>query len=392
MERLGDIFNLIGGGTPATAKNEYWGEGVPWISSADIDNKGNIRCRRKVTQQGIDNSTTNVVPAGTVIVVTRVGLGKVAQLSEKTCFSQDIQALEAKEKTPAYNPRYLMYQLIFIMQSLKYRGRGTTISGITKKQLANVSLYLPPLPEQERIVSRIEGLFSQLDAGVETLKTTKAQLGVYRQAVLKKAFSSVLTAKTVEVTEIVDDIRIGPFGTLLHKNDYIVGGIPVINPQHIKGGRICPSNSVSISLEKAKELSAYKLKSNDIIMGRRGEMGRTAAITENESGWLCGTGSILFRLKSDFDASFYAKILSSPDVVHYLEEHATGTTMKNLNERIVRHIPVPFMTVDMQKEITERLDSRMSVCDSIEQTINTALQQAEAMRQSILKRAFEGGL
>lgn len=127
-------------------------------------------------------------------------------------------------------------------------------------------------------------------------------------------------------------------------------------------------------------------------MGRRGEMGRAAAITDVENGWLCGTGSILFRLKPNFDAGFYAQILSSPDVVHYLEEHATGTTMKNLNEDIVQYIPVPFVTAEMQRYITVKMDCKMSVCDSIEQTVDIALQQAEAMRQSILKNAFEGRL
>ena len=392
MSRLGDIFNLVGGGTPTTSIEEYWGNGTPWISSADIDHSGRIVYRRRVTPSGVANSTTSVVPRGTVIVVTRVGLGKVAQLTEDTCFSQDIQALLAKETAPAYSSRFLMYQLLFKMQTVKYSGRGTTISGITKKQLADVSLYFPPLPEQERIVARIEELFSQLDAGVETLKKTKAQLAVYRQAVLKEAFSSELSSKTVEIREIVDDIRIGPFGTMLHKSDYISGGVPVINPQHIKSGKILLSASVTVSEEKARDLSAYRLQTNDIIMGRRGEMGRAAAITDVENGWLCGTGSILFRLKPNFDAGFYAQILSSPDVVHYLEEHATGTTMKNLNEDIVQYIPVPFVTAEMQRDITMKMDCKMSVCDSIEQTVDIALQQAEAMRQSILKQAFKGEL
>ena len=155
---------------------------------------------------------------------------------------------------------------------------------------------------------------------------------------------------------------------------------------------ITPGKAVTITKEKADELSAYTLKRNDVIMGRRGEMGRAAAITEVEEGWICGTGSILFRLKGLFDAELYARILSSPDVVHYLEDHATGTTMKNLNEDIVKHIPVPLITKSMQIEMMSETDRRLSVCDSIEQTVDTAFQQAEAMRQSILKQAFEGRL
>lgn len=251
-------------------------------------------------------------------------------------------------------------------------------------------MIVPSLPEQERIVARIEELFSELDKAVETLKTTKQQLAVYRQAVLKEAFD--IQADIVEISAIVKDIRIGPFGTALHKEDYIDNGIPVINPQHIKNNSITPSTKITVTQDKAMELSAYQLKANDIVMGRRGEMGRVAAITEKESGWICGTGSIRFRLKDEFDADFYAKILSSPSVVHYLEENATGTTMKNLNEEIVRHIPVPRITRQTQADITNNLENSLSVCDNIKETIENALQQAEAMRQSILKKAFEGRL
>ena len=283
-------------------------------------------------------------------------------------------------------PKYIYYR----MQIINFD--HSTHKRYWIQQYSKIRVSIPPIPEQERIVARIEELFSQLDAGVETLKKTKAQLAVYRQAVLKEAFSSELSSKTVEIREIVDDIRIGPFGTMLHKSDYISGGVPVINPQHIKSGKILLSASVTVSEEKARDLSAYRLQTNDIIMGRRGEMGRAAAITDVENGWLCGTGSILFRLKPNFDAGFYAQILASPDVVHYLEEHATGTTMKNLNEDIVQYITVPFVTAEMQRDITMKMDCKMSVCDSIEQTVDIALQQAEAMRQSILKDAFEGKL
>ena len=258
------------------------------------------------------------------------------------------------------------------------------------QQYSKIKVKIPSLSEQEKIVAKIEELFSELDNGVETLKKTKQQLAVYRQAVLKEAFD--IETDTVEISSIVEDIRIGPFGTALHKEDYIDGGIPVINPQHIKQNTIVPSSKTTISEAKASELASYRLKSNDIIMGRRGEMGRTAAITEKEEGWICGTGSIRFRLKSEFDAEFYAQILSSPSVVHYLEENATGTTMKNLNEEIVKHIPVPKITRQQQIDINNTLEATLSVCDSIEKNVDTALQQAEAMRQSILQKAFEGNM
>ena len=381
-----------------------------WIEKKDQDAKGAVRLiqladvgpgefrdksDRHITVEKADELHCTFLRKGDILIA-RLGdpLCKACVFPLDGLYITAVDVAILRIGSDVVNPKYLIYLLNspWFKDQVKQYESGTTRKRISRKNLDRIEMIFPPLPEQKRIVARIEELFSQLDAGVETLKKTKAQLAVYRQAVLKEAFSSELSSKTVEIREIVDDIRIGPFGTMLHKSDYISGGVPVINPQHIKSGKILPSASVTVSEEKARDLSSYRLQTNDIIMGRRGEMGRAAAITDVENGWLCGTGSILFRLKPNFDAGFYAQILSSPDVVHYLEEHATGTTMKNLNENIVQYIPVPFVTAEMQRDITMKMDCKMSVCDSIEHTVDLALQQAEAMRQSILKDAFEGKL
>lgn len=301
---------------------------------------------------------------------------------------------EFKVKSSAMKILHVNQELV-LPKYIFYRLQTINIDHSTHKrywilQYSKIEISIPSLNEQEQIVQQIEERLSQLDSAVETLKKTKQQLEVYRQAVLKEAFSFNDADQLVEISQITDSIRIGPFGTMLHKSDYINGGVPVINPQHIKNGVIVPNSKNSISIEKAKELNNYQLKSNDIIMGRRGEMGRSAPVTDVENGWLCGTGSIFFRLKQDYDASLYSKILSSPSIVRYLEENATGTTMKNLNEDIVSHIPVPYIDKSKQNQIMQRLEERLSVCKSIETTINQSLQQAEALRQSILKQAFEG--
>lgn len=284
---------------------------------------------------------------------------------------------------------YLFYFIQSKYMLLNSNVKGTGTPHLKQDLLKSFSILLPSIEKQKQIVNRIEESLSQLDSAVATLNKTKQQLEIYRQAVLKEAFSFDSADQLVEISQITDYIRIGPFGTMLHKSDYVNDGIPVINPQHIKNGVIVPNSKNSISVEKAKELNNYQLKTNDIIMGRRGEMGRSAPVTDIENGWLCGTGSIFFRLKPVFDASLYSKILSSPAIVHYLEENATGTTMKNLNEDIVSHIPVPYIDKSKQNKITQRLEEQLSVCDDIETTIYKSLQQAEALRQSILKQAFE---
>lgn len=331
---------------------------------------------------------------GDLLVSLTGNVGRIGVLSESmlpAALNQRVCCLRVDNTV--INRKYLYYYLRRhqFMKDCVQASKGVAQLNLSTKWLADYSIPVPEMEKQKQIVARIEELFSELDNGVETLRKTKQQLAVYRQAVLKESFNTE-SATTVEVSEIVDDIRIGPFGTMLHKSDYMAGGIPVINPQHIKNNTIIAGVNVTVSTQKAEELNAYKLKNNDIIMGRRGEMGRCAAVTQEEDGWLCGTGSILFRLKPEFDAGFYAQILSSPVVVHYLEENATGTTMKNLNEEIVRHIPVPYITREQQIAISKKIDAALSICDNIEKTVVSSLQQAETMRQSILKQAFEGRL
>ena len=383
VKKLKECCTIIAGQSPESKYYNSNGDGLPFFQGkADF---GELYPSIRV----YCSQPTKIAEKDDILLSVRAPVGPTNLAPCKVCIGRGLTAIRPSE---VLLTRYVLLFFRYFEAQLASKGTGTTFKAITQDVVKNLEIPIPPLPEQERIVARIEELFSQLDAGVETLKKTKAQLAVYRQAVLKEAFSSELSSKTVEIREIVDDIRIGPFGTMLHKSDYISGGVPVINPQHIKSGKILLSALVTVSEEKARDLSAYRLQTNDIIMGRRGEMGRAAAITDVENGWLCGTGSILFRLKPNFDAGFYAQILSSPDVVHYLEEHATGTTMKNLNEDIVQYIPVPFVTAEMQRDITMKMDCKMSVCDSIEQAVDIALQQAEAMRQSILKDAFEGRL
>jgi type I restriction enzyme, S subunit len=189
---IAEIFDVIGGGTPSTKNNKYWNGVIPWITSADIKGVRDITIGKHVSISGVQDSATNIVPAKTLLVVTRVGLGKVAIAPTEMCFSQDLQGLRALEEH--INHSFALYYLSQKLQELKFEGQGTTISGITKKQLKDTSFPLAPLEEQQRIVAKIEQLFSELNEGVEKLKTAQAQLKVYRQALLKHAFEGKLTA------------------------------------------------------------------------------------------------------------------------------------------------------------------------------------------------------
>ena len=196
----------------------------------------------------------------------------------------------------------------------------------------------------------------------------------------------------VELSGISSVIRIGPFGSLLHKADYINNQIPLINPSHIKNGKIIPDFQLTVSKEKLNELNNYIMRENDIVIGRRGEMGRCAVVTSNENGWLCGTGSMFVRPLNSVSSKFYAYIISSERVKDYLSNSSIGTTMQNLNEKILQTVPVPLCSTQEQLEILRILDVNLTACDQLAAELSKQLKQAELLKQAVLKAAFSGSL
>lgn len=194
---VGELFEIVGGGTPSTKEPDFWSGDIAWISSADIDEKHHIVPRRRITEAAIGASATNLVTAGSVIVVTRVGLGKVGLVKERMCFSQDSQGLVFN--SDHLDPSYVVHHMGQAVSVFKYVGRGTTISGVTKKQLLTLRFLLPPRREQRRIVAEIEKQFTRLDAAVEALKRVQANLKRYRASVLKAACEGRLVPTEAEL-------------------------------------------------------------------------------------------------------------------------------------------------------------------------------------------------
>ena len=147
----------------------------------------------------------------------------------------------------------------------------------------------------------------------------------------------------VSLSSIASHVQIGPFGSLLHKADYILGGTPLVNPSHIRLGGIQPDRNLTVGADSLHRLKKYVLQEDDIVIGRRGEMGRCAVITGTESGWLCGTGSLFVRLLSSMNPGFYSWVLGSQRVKDFLAASSIGTTMRNLNEGILHRAPVPVL-------------------------------------------------
>lgn len=152
------------------------------------------------------------------------------------------------------------------------------------------------------------------------------------------------------------DIITGPFGSSLHEKDYTKDGIPVINPQNIVDHKIIPIDSCLVSDETIERLSKYKLKIEDIVIARRGEMGRCAVVEENQDGWLCGTGCFAIKVHHEkVNAHFLQLQLCSESTKVVLENNSIGATMSNLNQSILCELEIDIPSLSEQQRIASIL-------------------------------------
>ena len=259
------------------------------------------------------------------------------------------------------------------------------------QQYSKIKVKIPPIPEQEKIVAKIEELFSELDNGVETLKKTKQQLAVYRQAVLKEAFAGDYPKKPLK------DISIALSGYAFKSKKYTPDGrYIVVKIGNVKQFKFDFSRDLTRTNEVEGDiLQKYLLKKGDCLItltGSRGkrDYGFVSMITDQEHYLLNQrVAALRFNLTKALP-EFYQYYLSSFDYRNQFFSYETGNVGQgNVGIKALTDPIVVCPTLDDQKRIVLEIEARMSACDNIEKTVDIALQQAEAMRQSILKKAFE---
>ena len=306
-----------------------------------------------------------------------------------------IKVLKPKE---GIYPKYLFYYTQYLTYRIEDKGYARHYQYIEKEDV-----LLPPLPEQERIVSRIEELFSELDNAVETLNATKSQLRLYKQAVLKDAFDGNLTnSGAPEIKELASFIEQPRYGTSKKCNyqDDITAYTEVYRIPNIDAstGTLDKSDLKYAQFDE-DEIEKLSLKYGDILIirsnGSPSIVGTAAMVREQDITGLFAGYLIRIRISDHerLSPKYLLRYLSSYDARRYIENVSKSTSgVNNVNAQEIKQIKVPYFEKEIQDQIIYAIESRLSAYVNIEKTVNQALQQASAMRQSILKQAFEGGL
>ena len=389
IKKMPEVVKWGSGGTPKATEKAYYENGtIPWLIIGDLNDGIVTESASRITELGLENSSAKMIPAGTLLVAMYGSIGKLGITGIECCTNQ---AIAYAKHLYGVTTKFMYYYMALIKSELIAMGKGGTQKNISQTVLNSLSVPVPPIEEQNRIVARIEELFSELDNGVGTLRKTKQQLVVYRQAVLRDAFAGLDTF--VSLQSISERIFDGPFGSNLKTSDYTSSGIRVVRLENLKDGWFDDSKQSFVTQEKYDAISSHTVYPTDLIMStfiadsiKVCQMPKYVGFAVNKAD------CIGIRLKSNYMQRYVMYYLLTKNAYNSLIHEVHGATRPRVNTKQIKGMQIPMCDLSAQKQIVGNIESRLSVCDSIEKTVDTALQQAEAMRQSILKQAFEGRL
>ena len=440
---LNDIAIWGSGGTPKSTNSEFYNGDIPWLIIGDL-NDGYVKSSEKsITKLGLDNSSAKLVQPNSVLIAMYGSIGKLGINSIEVATNQAIAFTKFLPAQILNN--YLFHYLFFCRPKLHAVGKGGTQKNISQTVLKQFAFPLIPLPEQRAIVAKIEELFSDLDKGIADLKKAQDQLKIYRQAVLKKAFEGELTKewrnnnalepsfnflkeivkerKEAEVDkksiyhkkishefEFSQDTSIKTWskGTLdkliyiaarigwrgLKKSEYTEEGPLFLSVHSLNHGKYVDyTEAYHISEERYIESPEIKLQEGDVLLCKDGAgIGKIGIVKDLPRSGSVNSSLLVIRGMNILSQEFIYYLFSGPKLQSIVSQRITGSATPHLFQNDIRKFELLIPPLEEQHQIVQEIESRLSVCDKVEESITESLEKAKALRQSILKKAFEGTL
>ncbi len=443
--KVADIGEVVTGTTPSKSRNEYYGKDFPFYKPTDLNDGYYARKSEDgLSKKGIEKA--RLLPAKSILVTCiGVTIGKTGFIRTAGASNQQINAI-IPDKDIMSEFVYLMCISPKFQKSIIDNASATTLPILNKSKFEILSIPLPPLPEQHRIVAKIEELFTKLDAGIEALKKVKAQLKRYRQAVLKYAFEGKLTEEwrdkhknelepaSVILERIKEErkknakkLNVGATGrsplpldisdlpelpegwvwTRIGEVSHVMGGkrlpkghlysetptsFPYIRVTDFENMTVNMKGLEYLKPETQKLISRYTISKEDLYISIAGSIGKVGIIPEQLDGTNLTENAAKITNINGFENKFLCYVLNSNFCQNQISKLIVSSNQPKLALFRIEQIIIPFPPLPEQHNLVEEIERRFSVADKIEKVVEQSLKQAERLRQSILKKAFEGEL
>jgi len=366
----------------------------PWRSTVLIApnhierDTGRLTGRETAGNQGADSGKYTVEAGQIIYSKIRPALNKAAIAIEACLCSADMYAISFRSRV---HSRYAHYQVLSrpFLQFAVVASERVKMPKVNREELAGAPWLLPPFTEQRAIADYLDHETAQIDALIMKQEQLIETLRERRVAVMEQAVIEV--AWTTPLRRVARLIQTGPFGSQLKSDEYVEGGVPVINPSHMVGGTVVSDSGVAVSNEKAVELSRHELRDGDLVAARRGELGRCAVVRGSTIGALCGTGSVLIRPnEAKIDAEFLALVFQSQANRDALSLASVGSTMDNLNASIIDGLKLPLPPVIEQRALLLRLDEKTAKISALIGKAERLIDVSKERRAALITAAVTG--
>ena len=376
--KLGDVAYEYSSRVDNPSESQY-----DYYIGSDCIGQYDFRINKK-SPAGLVTSAQKEFKSGDYLLVRRSLYGsdfreRAPRADFDGCCSADI--LTIRENPEYISDGYLINVLYSkeLWDFIVANSAGGLTRRIKWKQIADFEFDLPSLAEQKVLA---EKLWAAYEVKLSYLKMIEATQEMVKSQFIEMFGDISINSKAWPVEKLanVANIKIGPFGSLIHQRDYQEGGHCLINPSQIINNKIVPDSKVAVTEYKYQELLSYTVSIGDIILGRRGEMGRAGII--EEEGMLCGTGSMVIKPKDKGDSLFLHLFITSPHSKEWLENNSVGTTMTSLNTQIVANMEIPILPANLKQQfvaITNQADKsvfelRKSI-DAIDKVIKSLINE-----------------
>lgn len=389
---IGDISEIVTGKTPSKKQTEYFGGSVPFVKPGDLDkSKYIIKSEDTLTKLGFQYAP--FLPAGSVLVSCIGNLGKKGILQIDGSCNQQINAILPNEYV---DNLYLYYYIDKIKNWMEANASATTVTILNKQNFSKAPLLLPPLAEQGRIVEKIEEIFAKIDAGVEKLKSAQEKIKQYKQSVLHSAFTGKLEKvsnwKHEFLKEICNKITDGSHFSPESDNSY---DYPYITVKDIFNDNIMFSSAKKIKKIDYEKLVYNGCKPNigDVLFSKDGTVGKVSLIQSNINFVVLSSLAILTPNYDKITSKFLFYMLKSPEFLSEALKNKTGVAIRRIILATLKNIKVFYPSdISEQERIVEEIEKRFAKADKMLEVVEKSLKSAEQLKQSVLKKAFEGKL
>jgi len=378
---LGEIAEVVGGGTPSTTNPAFWDGEVIWLTPTEVtalDGKVVSDSVRKITQAGLRGSGARLLPVGTVILTSRASVGFVALAGKEFTTNQGFQSLIPNKDVLS---KFLLFWIQHNRNEFESRSAGSTFKEISKANVKTIRLNLPPIAEQKRIVDVV----SSVDAYIDALQQQADSARAARNAVLHE----LLSARGDDWTETT-------LGEVLHlltdgshfSPQSIEHGLPYVTVRDVKNGLVDTLSCAKISAESLIELvkSGCAPEVGDVLFSKDGTVGRVALVVPGPKFVVLSSLAILRPNTKIVSSEFLAIAITSNQFQAAATGSKTGLAIKRVVLKVLRELEFRYPSLAEQKRIVEIISSMDEVIQSTEQ----AVVDAKALRSGLLSDLLSG--